>query len=69
MAIDMAPIAETMRRRRMLPSVRLRRSIAKRFHAVNRTATVVCTLLVAMARADAHPEFAPSTVNHYVKLD
>ena len=53
----------------MLPSVRLRRSIAKRFHAVNRTATVVCTLLVAVAGADAHPEFAPSTVNRYVKID
>lgn len=53
----------------MLPSVRLRRSIAKRFHAVNRTATVVCTLLVAVTRADAHPEFAPSTVNRYVKID
>jgi hypothetical protein len=53
----------------MLPSVRLRRSIANRFHAVNRTATVVCTLLVALARADAHPEFAPSTVNRYIKID
>jgi hypothetical protein len=53
----------------MLPSGRLRRSIANRFHAVNRTATVVCTLLVAVAAADAHPEFAPSTVNHYVKID
>jgi len=29
----------------------------------------VCTLLVAVARADAHPEFAPSTVNRYVKID
>jgi len=53
----------------MLPSVRLRRSIANRFHAVNKTATVVCTLLVALARADAHPEFAPSTVNRYIKID
>jgi hypothetical protein len=53
----------------MLPSERLRRSIANRFQTVNRTATVVCTLLVAIATADAHPEFAPSTVNHYLKLD
>jgi len=53
----------------MLPSVRLRRSIANRFHTVNRTATVVCTLLVAVAAADAHPEFAPSTVNRYIKID
>ena len=60
---------QTMRRRRMLPSGRLRRSIANRFHAVNRSATVVCTLLVAIAIADAHPEFAPSTVNRYVKID
>src|SRR6185369_8169610 len=67
--IDNAPIANTMRRRRMLPSVRLRRSIANRFHAVNKSATVVCTLLVALARADAHPEFAPSTVNRYIKID
>jgi hypothetical protein len=29
----------------------------------------VCTLLVAIAVADAHPEFAPSTVNRYVKID
>jgi hypothetical protein len=29
----------------------------------------VCTLLVAIGSADAHPEFAPSTVNHYLKLD
>jgi len=29
----------------------------------------VCTLLVAVAAADAHPEFAPSTVNRYVKID
>ncbi|HEX6839668.1 MAG TPA: hypothetical protein VF334_23985, partial [Polyangia bacterium] len=29
----------------------------------------MCTLLVAGARADAHPEFAPSTVNRYVKID
>src|SRR4051812_37795481 len=67
--IDKAPIANPMRRRRMLPSVRLRRSIANRFHAVNKSATVVCTLLVAVAAADAHPEFAPSTVNRYVKID
>ena len=53
----------------MLTSERLRRSIAKRFHAVNRTATAVCTLLVAVGVADAHPEFAPSTVNRYLKLD
>jgi hypothetical protein len=53
----------------MLPSVRLRRSIANRFHAVNKSATVVCTLLVAIAAADAHPEYAPSTVNRYVKID
>jgi len=53
----------------MLPAGRLRRSIANRFHAVNRSATVVCTLLVALASADAHPEFAPSTVNRYVKID
>jgi hypothetical protein len=25
--------------------------------------------LVALARADAHPEFAPSTVNRYIKID
>jgi len=49
--------------------VRLRGSIAKVFHEVNRTATVVCTLLVAVAAADAHPEYAPSTVNRYVKID
>ena len=53
----------------MLPSERLRRSIANRFHAVNKTATVVCTLLFAAAAADAHPEFAPATVNRYLKLD
>jgi hypothetical protein len=29
----------------------------------------VCTLLVAVASADAHPEYAPSTVNRYVKID
>ena len=29
----------------------------------------MCTLLVALARADAHPEFAPSTVNRYIKID
>ena len=62
-------IAVMMRRRRMLPSVRLRRSIANRFHAVNRTATAVCTLVYTLGVADAHPEFAPSTVNHYVKID
>lgn len=49
--------------------MRLRRSIANRFKPVNRTATAVFTLLVAIAAADAHPEFAPSTVNHYLKLD
>ena len=29
----------------------------------------MCTLLVAVATADAHPEYAPSTVNRYVKID
>jgi len=29
----------------------------------------VCTLLVAIASADAHPEYAPSTVNRYLKID
>ena len=53
----------------MLPSERLRRSIANRFHAVNRTATAVCTLVYTLGVADAHPEFAPSTVNRYVKID
>ena len=53
----------------MLPSVRLRRSIAEVFHEVNRTATVVCLFLVAVAAADAHPEYAPSTVNRYIKID
>ncbi len=47
----------------------MRGSIANRSHAVNKSATVVFTLLVAIAAADAHPEFAPSTVNRYVKLD
>jgi hypothetical protein len=49
--------------------LRLRGSIANRFHVVNRTATVVCTLLVAIGAADAHPEYAPSTVNRYIKID
>lgn len=53
----------------MLPSERLRGSIANRFYAVNKTATFVCTLLVAHAVVEAHPEFAPSTVNRYIKLD
>jgi len=47
----------------------LRGSIANRFHVVNRTATAVCTLLVAIGIADAHPEYAPSTVNRYIKID
>ena len=29
----------------------------------------MCTLLVAVAAADAHPEYAPSTVNRYLKID
>ena len=29
----------------------------------------MCTLLVAVATADAHPEYAPSTVNRYIKID
>lgn len=51
----------------MIPSVRLRRSIADGIQAVNIAATVVCLLIATAARA--HPEYAPSTVNHYVKLD
>jgi hypothetical protein len=47
----------------------LRGSIAKQFYVVNKTVTVVCTLLVAVTVARAHPEFAPSTVNRYVKFD
>ena len=29
----------------------------------------MCTLVCTLGVADAHPEFAPSTVNHYVKID
>ena len=29
----------------------------------------MCTLLVAVGTADAHPEYAPSTVNRYIKID
>lgn len=29
----------------------------------------MCTLLVAVGIADAHPEYAPSTVNRYIKID
>jgi hypothetical protein len=45
----------------------LRRSIADVQRAVNVAATVACLFLAA--RAKGHPEYAPSTVNHYVKFD
>ncbi len=32
-------------------------------------AAIAVALLFPSARADAHPEYAPSTVNHYLKLD
>jgi hypothetical protein len=51
----------------MLPSERLRRSIADVPRAVNVAATVAC--LIFGGRATGHPEYAPSTVNHYVKFD
>jgi hypothetical protein len=46
----------------------LRRSIANRSFAVNLAATIACSFLAGTA-AEAHPEFAPSTVNRYLKLD
>ena len=52
---------------RMLPSARLRRSIADTIGVVNLAATVACVLGAAPARA--HPEYAPSTVNRYLKID
>jgi hypothetical protein len=45
----------------------LRRSIADVSQAVNVAATVAC--LMFGGRVQGHPEYAPSTVNHYVKLD
>jgi hypothetical protein len=51
----------------MVPSVRLRRSITDTVGAVNRAATIGCLLLASSA--GAHPEFAPTTVNRYLKLD
>jgi hypothetical protein len=51
----------------MLPSKRLRRSIADGLRAVNLAATLAC--LAWGGRAAAHPEYAPSTVNRYLKID
>jgi hypothetical protein len=55
----------------------LRRSIADTIGAVNLAATGVCVIFTGIVLAgvlfagpaEAHPEFAPSTVNRYVKLD
>jgi hypothetical protein len=53
----------------MLPFERMRRSIADALLAVNLAATAAAACVGWPARAGAHPEFAPSTVNHYVKFD
>ncbi|MDB4964842.1 MAG: hypothetical protein JWN44_531 [Myxococcales bacterium] len=45
----------------------MRRSIADTIRAVNLAATVACVIVAATA--EAHPEFAPSTVNRYIKVD
>jgi len=51
----------------MLRSMRVRRSIADALRPVNLTAAALC--LFSVGRAAAHPEFAPATVNRYVKFD
>jgi hypothetical protein len=50
----------------MIPCRRLQRSIANRAWVVNLVAVAAA---IAAAPARAHPEFAQSTVNRYVKLD
>ena len=47
--------------------MRLRGSIAEPRRAVNLAATILC--LSCAATAAAHPEYAPSSINHYIKLD
>jgi hypothetical protein len=51
----------------MLPSVRLRGSIAEPRRAVNLAATIAC--LACTVPAAAHPEYTLSTINHYIKID